>query len=178
MSKDCKCFQRVVALDVEGVLANIHVSWISHYKKEFTASDIADWNFRNLSKWNESLESFLDETDKLWENNPQQNIPPVVQDLRSVTARLKPFDIVTSRKTLGGIKAWLDYHQIEYRAIVYIPDGKAVLNYQIYIDDNPNLASDLKDNQFLWLINQPYNQGVPNSTQVKRVQSITEIVLD
>ncbi|MHA2239215.1 MAG: 5' nucleotidase, NT5C type [Candidatus Hodarchaeales archaeon] len=179
MVHNCKCIPRVVALDVESVLADTHKGWITHYNKQFTLADITDWDFNSLNeKWNETLETFLYETDKLWEKDPHIHIPPVVQDLKIATSHLKPFDIVTSRKTLGGIIRWINFHQIEYRAIVYIPDGKAELNYPIYIDDNPNLASDLKQNQFLWLIDQPYNQDISDSSQIKRVSSISEVILD
>ncbi len=175
MEHSCKCTQQIVALDVESVLADIHTAWITHYNKEFTINDITDWDFKSLKTWNESLESFLDETDHLWENNPKK-IAPIVPNLKEATEHLKPFDIVTSRRTLGGIINWVEYHKLEYRAIVYVPDNKANLDYCMYIDDNPNLALSIKDNQFLWLISQPYNQEIEESVQIKRIDSILEAV--
>jgi hypothetical protein len=59
---------------------------------------------------------------------------------------------------------------------VYVPENKADLDYYMYIDDNPNLALTLKDNQFLWLISQPYNQEIEESSQIKRINSIVEAV--
>ncbi len=174
MEHTCKCTQKIVALDVESVLADIHSAWITHYKKEFTIEDITDWDFLSLKKWNESLKTFLDETDLLWTNSPEE-IPPTVSNLKEATNHLKPFDIVTSRRTLGGIIKWVEYHQLEYRAIVYVSDDKATLDYCMYIDDNPNLASKIKDNQFLWLISQPYNQQIHESSQIRRIKSILEV---
>ena len=175
MKQSCKCTQNIIALDVESVLANIHKSWINHYNKEFTISDITDWDFISLKRWNETLESFLDETDYLWINNPIDSIPPIIPNLKEATNHLKPFDIVTSRRTLGGIIEWVEHYGLEYRAIVYIPDGKADLDYCMYVDDNPNLAKKLKSNQFLWLISQPYNQEVEESPQIRRINSILDV---
>lgn len=177
MDHNCKCLESVVALDVESVLADIHTAWISQFNKSFTIDDITDWEFESLKAWNENLESFLKETDSLWNNSPEKHIPPMVPNLKEITDQLKPFDIVTSRRALSGIKKWVDYHQLEYRAIVYISEKqtKADLHYEVFIDDNPNLASKLKKNQFLWLISQPYNQNVKESKQVRRVNTILEI---
>ena len=101
----------------------------------------------------------------------------MVPNLKEVTTHLKPFDIVTSRGTLSGIKKWVDYHQLEYRAIVFIPDkhSKADLKYDVFIDDNPYLASKLSKNQFLWLISQPYNKDVRETKQIRRITSILEV---
>ena len=177
MDHKCNCLENVVALDVESVIADTHKAWIAHYKKEFTIDDITDWNFESLKAWNENLESFLDETNSLWNNNPEKHIPAMVPNLKEVTTHLKPFDIVTSRGTLSGIKKWVDYHQLEYRAIVFISEkqSKADLKYDIFIDDNPDLASKLSKNQFLWLISQPYNQDVQETKQVRRIASIHEV---
>ncbi|MHA1976229.1 MAG: 5' nucleotidase, NT5C type [Candidatus Hodarchaeales archaeon] len=173
MEHNCKCTQKIIALDVESVLADIHSAWITQYKKTFTKDDITDWDFKSLRKWKEDLKTFLDETDNLWVNNSKK-IPPTVPNLKEATRHLKPFDIVTSRRSLGGIIKWVEYHQLEYRAIVYVPDDKADLDYCMYVDDNPNLAKKLKDNQFLWLISQPYNLQVKESSQIRRVNSILE----
>ncbi len=177
MNHNCNCLERVVALDVESVIADTHKAWITQYNKSFTIDNITDWNFKSLKAWNENLESFLDETDSLWNNNPEKHIPPIVTNLKEATDHLKPFDIVTSRRTLSGIKKWVDFHQLEYRAIVYISDkqSKADLKYKVFIDDNPALASQLKKDQFLWLISQPYNQNVQESRQICRVDSILEV---
>ena len=178
MDHNCNCLERVVALDVESVIADIHEAWIKEYKKSFTLEDIKDWDFKSLKAWNENLESFLNETDSLWNNSPEKHIPTMVPNLKEVTDNLKPFDIVTSRRALSGVKKWVDFHQLEYRAIVYISDkrSKADLMYNVFIDDNPGLASKLKKDQFLWLISQPYNQNVQESKQVCRVDSINEII--
>jgi 5'(3')-deoxyribonucleotidase len=167
---------KVLALDLESVLADIHTAWITHYNKPFTNSDIQDWDFHTLSRYNESLETFLKETDALWKNEPYITIPPIVNDPKKSTNHLKPFDIVTSRGTLGGVKEWLDYHEIEYRAIVYIAENKSELNYDVFVDDNPNLALSLREDQFLWLISRPYNQHLEESSHLRRVSSILDVV--
>ena len=177
MKNNSTPLEHVIALDVESVIADIHNAWINYYNKEFTVDDIRDWEFISLKKWNENLKSFLDETDSLWNNHPEKHIHPMVSNLKEITDHLKPFDIVTSRRTLSGIKRWVDFHQLEYRAIVYISDkqSKARLNYNIFIDDNPSLASKLNEKQFLWLISQPYNQDVKESHRIKRINSIAEV---
>lgn len=165
-----------LALDIESVLADIHSAWITHYNKSFKQNDIIDWDFERLSRYNESLETFMEETDVLWEDKPHIRIPPLVKNLKQSTKHLKPFDIVTSRGKLGGIKKWLDFHEVEYRAIVYIAEDKSELNYDVFIDDNPNLALSLKTNQFLWLISWPYNRFIEESPQIRRVSSILDVV--
>lgn len=172
--------ERVVALDVESVIADTHKGWITRYNKAFTKDDITDWNFESLKTWNENLESFLVESDSLWNNNPEKHIPPMIPDLKEATSHFKPFDIVTSRRALSGVKKWVDFHQLEYRAIVYISDkrSKADLKYEVFIDDNPALASQLSNNQFLWLISQPYNQDIQDSKQVCRVDSILNVEIN
>jgi 5'(3')-deoxyribonucleotidase len=177
MNHKCNCLEPVVALDVESVIADIHSAWINRFDKSFTIDDITDWEFKSLKAWNENLESFLAETDSLWNNSPEIHIPPMISNLKEITDKLKPFDIVTSRRTLSGIKQWVDFHQLEYRAIVYISEKqtKTDLNYEVFIDDNPELAPKLKKNQFLWLISQPYNKNVEETEQVCRVDTIVEI---
>ena len=96
MEHSCKCTQKIVALDVESVLADIHSAWITQYKKKFTIKDITDWDFLSLKRWNETLKTFLEETDNLWAKFPEK-IPPTVPNLKEATRHLKPFDIVTSR---------------------------------------------------------------------------------
>ncbi len=164
----------VIALDLEGVLADILAAWVKEYEKEFRINDVTDWDFTSLRKWNETLEKFLFETDHLWNNN-YTKIPPLIANIKKATDRLKPFDIVTSRHTLDGIKLWLDLHNIDYRAIVYIPDKKPVLNYKTFIDDNPYIVNTLKDEQFLWLIDHPYNRSVQEKENIKRISSINEV---
>lgn len=125
-----------IALDLEGVLVNVHSFTIEH-SDYFEEDDFDTFGFDG-----DRLGRLLDEFERFWENHTLELLPTepdqdeLVRDLRTCGT----VDIVTN--TPGAredVETWLDHHGIEYNELV-MPGPrthKEELGYDVYIDDNP-----------------------------------------
>ena len=170
-----------IALDVDGVLADVIVSWINYnnsIRPEILKSDVTSWDF--WKKFQINRYDFYSELSACWKN--WQSIPPTEAKLSQITKNLLNFgqvDIVTAREksTDSFVKAWLDFHKISYDNYVSVIDGpfKATLDYDFFIDDSPLNASQLiKNEKKLFLYSQPWNQHI-SDPQVYRISNFSEI---
>jgi len=163
-----------VAMDVEGVLADICMSWIIHYGYLFTKSEITDWEFKNVGI---TIGRFLEETIVVWK---QGKVVPEEFNLPDKMPRL-PFDIVTARKGVDlEIVNWLENYRINYDNFVVSRSStsKPLLCYDVYIDDNPYMYKNLQKGQTQILYDQPWNQDCErhkvDHPQVIRVMNLYE----
>lgn len=168
-----------IALDVEGVLANIHSAWITIYNKQFVKEDIKKWFFEDLP--GENLKSFLKESNRIWTNH-WEAIPPLEPEFSHLTQELNKFgkvDIVTGRNLEEPVKNWLKHNKIIYTDYYY-ENNKTQLNYDIFIDDNPLMIETLKPDQFWYIYDQPFNRNhdFEKNSNIKRVNSLKMVVDD
>ena len=171
-----------IALDVDGVLADVIQSWLNYsnsIRQEILKSDITDWDF--WRKYNINRYNFYDELNSCWEN--WLSIPPTEDNLSLVTKNLSNIgqvDIVTAREhsTNSFVKNWLKHFDISYDNYVSVIDGpmKADLDYDVFIDDSPlNALKILQHNKKVILYSQPWNKHI-SENQIHRISNLSEAV--
>jgi len=171
-----------IALDVDGVLADVIVSWIeinNQNRTKISKNDVTSWDF--WKQFNIDRFDFYSELSKCWEN--WNEIPPTEKNLQESTKLLNQnatVDIVTAREqyTDTFVKNWLNHFNISYDNYVSVIDGtmKADLDYDLFIDDSPLNADKLtlKNKKFL-LYNQPWNQNI-QLKNVNRISNLFDVV--
>lgn len=174
-----------IAVDVEGTLADIHKVFVDYVNIRFESKlkqlncypfiseDITRWD------WGDKARSLgLSATDcvnlsgELWQT--QSHLVPLTEDklVRNLTELSKKYElhIVTARK-IGAeqIKDWLADHRIPYKKFVYEMQ-KELLDYPIYIDDDPTLSERVSNShQVQLLYDRPWNANVGYKPNVFRV---------
>ena len=170
-----------IALDVDGVLADVIKSWLSYsntIRPKISKHEITDWEF--WKKFQINRFDFYEELSSCWKN--WYSIPPTEKNLSTITKNLSNLgqvDIVTAREksTDSFVKNWLTHHNISYDNYVSVIDGpmKADLYYDIFIDDSPlNAAKFLKHNKKVILYSQPWNEHVSNN-RIHRITNLSEV---
>lgn len=171
-----------IALDVDGVLADVIVSWINYsntIRPEINKHQITSWEFWKdfqIDRFN-----FYIELGSCWKN--WITIPATEKNLSSITKSLTDLgqvDIVTARErsTDSFVKSWLEYHDISYDNYVSVIDGpmKADLDYDVFIDDSPlNAEKFLKNNKKVILYSQPWNQHISDN-KIHRISNLSEAI--
>ena len=171
-----------IALDVDGVLADVIESWLNYsntIRPKISKRDITDWDF--WKKFQINRYDFYMELSSCWKN--WDSIPPTEENLSLVTKKLSELgqvDIVTARErsTDSFVKSWLNHHDISYDNYVSVIDGpmKAQLDYDIFIDDSPlNTEKFLKHNKKVILYSQPWNQHLSDK-RIHRISNLSETI--
>lgn len=171
-----------IALDVDGVLADVIQSWLNYsnsIRQEIQKHEVTDWDF--WKKFEIDRYDFYAELSSCWKN--WTSIPPTEENLSSITKDLSgigQIDIVTARErsTDSFVKNWLEYYDISFNNYVSVIDGpmKADLDYDIFIDDSPlNASKFLQNKKKVILYSQPWNQHVVGDN-VHRISSLSEAI--
>jgi uncharacterized HAD superfamily protein len=184
----------LVAVDIDGVLLDTMECFCRIYNELYddirTKADITRFGF--FSDWGMTEEEF-------WVVFRQCDIDGVKVINKRARKYMKKIadkhyvDIVTARsrtdkeglekalKSLGIIKG-IHYHNLML-TLDHDIESKAQLNYQIFIDDNPNLAKLVSEKPYgvfgartvlLW--DQPWNWQIVNSVPVTRVSGWKDIM--
>ncbi|TFF90566.1 MAG: hypothetical protein EU548_02355 [Promethearchaeota archaeon] len=179
-----------VAIDVDGVLLDLMVEFCDifneRYGTTYTKEDVAHWEF--FHDWNVTEEVVYEIFHEIYENSEvvpfiDRNAPEILESLHQnhlldiVSARTFRFkvELKNALETHGIIKG------VHYRNLVLVEnkpyDLKLTLDYDIYVDDNPNLCIPIKKSseKILLLYDQPWNQNVKASMNVLRVMNWKEI---
>jgi uncharacterized HAD superfamily protein len=173
-----------IAVDLDGVLAETMESWCKRANQclgtSFKLDDLDTWaSWRKLGITREQFFQFLDEAWDDWESIPPTELR-LAQKVQKIS-RLGQIDVVTgrSKESVNAAKKWLAEHRIPYERFVRVPGwkDKIFLNYDVYIDDAPELMPLISRNPLMWgiLYSRPWNRTVPELRQVFRVESWTEI---
>ena len=171
-----------IALDVDGVLADVILPWIEHNnskREKISKSDITDWDFSK--KFKIDRYDFYHELSLCWKN--WSSIPPTQESLSKITKNLSEIgqvDIVTAREknTNSYVKNWLSHHNIVYDNYVPVIDGtmKVDLDYDVFIDDSPlNALQIIQKNKKIILYSQPWNKHV-SENQVLRISNLEDAI--
>ncbi|MCE9653439.1 MAG: hypothetical protein K8Q89_10385 [Nitrosarchaeum sp.] len=171
-----------IALDVDGVLADVIESWLIYSNKircSISKEEITNWDFWKKFKINRY--DFYEELTSCWKN--WDSIPPTENSLSIATQNLSNFgqvDIVTARElsTDSFVKNWLKLHDITYQNYVSVIDGpmKADLDYDVFIDDSPlNAIKFLERKKNVFLYSQPWNQHISDQN-IYRISTLSEAV--
>jgi len=171
-----------IALDVDGVLADVIQSWLNYnnsIRQEILRQEISDWDFWKKFKINRY--DFYTELSSCWEN--WMSVPPTETNLSLTTKNLSKIgqvDIVTARErsTDSFVKNWLNHYDISYDNYVSVIDGpmKANLDYDVFIDDSPlNALKIIEQKKKIILYSQPWNQHILED-QIHRVSNLSEAI--
>lgn len=180
-----------IALDLDGVLVDAMGKFVEIWNKirgdHKTINDITQFGF--YKDWSMSEAVFWTFFD-LCKNEELDAIDPKAPKYAKKLLKQYDLDIVTARKeserglveeTLNNIGMFEGEH---YDNIVITPrlehSPKINYNYDIYIDDNPNLAKDVKalfpNGPALLLWQQPWNWMVVSHYGVYRVSGWKDIM--
>lgn len=179
-----------IAVDVDGVILAMIPKVCEIYNERFNTNyskaDVRQWEF--FKKWNISEESMYKIFDEVYENSHvlslvDKRAPLVLKKLFNthkvdlVTARNLRFESnLIKRLNILNIKEGTHYENIIHvEAKPY--DSKLTLNYDVLIDDNPNLVKAIREyrNKELLLYDQPWNKNIVDNEKVKRVYNWNQI---
>ena len=174
-----------IALDVDGVLADVIESWLSYnntIRPTILKSNISEWDFwknHGINKFD-----FYAELSTCWKS--WKNIPPTEKNIASAVIKLSNLgtvDIVTAREesTHDDVKNWLRLHQINFKNYVGVLEGieKSQLDYDVFIDDSPlNAKSMLEKGKSVILYSQPWNESFDDirATRINELQNAVPII--
>jgi uncharacterized protein len=174
-----------IALDVDGVLADVIESWLSYNNKirpTISKSQISEWDFwknHNINKFD-----FYNELSICWKS--WETIPPTENNISSATKQLSHIgtvDIVTARddSTHDDVKNWLKLHNVDFNNYVGVLEGveKSKLDYDVFIDDSPlNAKSMLEKGKSVILYSQPWNLFFEDkrATRIHELQSAVPVI--
>lgn len=173
-----------IALDLDGVLAETMDAWCKRANEEFGMAlkleDLttwASWGVVGVSK--NDFYRILDEVWDSWEE-----IPPTEDNISEKSSKIRYFgqiDIVTGRslRTVEAVKKWLEHYRVEYDHFVRVRGwrDKVYLNYDVYIDDAPELMPLISRRPVSWgiLYDRPWNRDVVDLPKVLKAKNWNDI---
>jgi 5'(3')-deoxyribonucleotidase len=179
-----------IAIDIDGVLLDIIVRYCEifngRYGTNYQKSDVTKWDFFN--DWNMDEETGFKIFFEIYGDS--RNIPFIDEDAPKIMKKLHErydLDIVSARvpEYRASITEKLVSHDIkegiQYTELILLHhkpyDIKLKQNYDLYVDDNPNLVEPIKmmKNRTLLLFDQPWNQHSVCEDNVHRVHNWREV---
>ncbi|MFW9987144.1 MAG: hypothetical protein ACFFC3_00645 [Candidatus Odinarchaeota archaeon] len=179
-----------IAIDVVGVLLDNMVTFLKIYndifKTEYDREDFSHWEF--FKELNLTTEEFLKLFYKTFEY--PEEIPFIDDEAPKYMRRLNQMHDLYILSALdsnykNSLKNQLEFNNIKqnihYKEMLIVPetpyDLKLKSEFDIYVDDNPNLVEPIKNlkNRYLLLFNQPGNQNSICEQNVIRVNNWKEI---
>jgi uncharacterized HAD superfamily protein len=173
-----------IAVDLDGVLAESMLVWCARANKEFGTDlkmeDLDSWSsWRRFSISKDDFYRVLDESWIDWEQ-----IPATEPRIADKVARIEKFgeiDVVTgrSKNTEEAAKSWVKNQRVRYRHFVRVSGwrDKVSLNYDVYVDDAPDLMPLVSQRPNAWAIlyDRPWNRNVLKMPKVLKAQRWSEI---
>ncbi|MHA1349602.1 MAG: 5' nucleotidase, NT5C type [Promethearchaeota archaeon] len=181
-----------IAIDIDGVLLDIIVTYCEIYNKRYKPkkpkrkNDVVKWDF--FADWNMDEETGFKIFYEIYEDSG--NIPFIGEGAPKIMKKLNEsydLDIVSARvpEYRSSITDKLNSHEIvagiQYTELILLHhrpyDIKLKQNYDLYVDDNPNLVEPIKTmkNRTLLLFDQPWNQNSVCEENVHRVHNWEEV---
>ncbi|AGM11647.1 hypothetical protein HCTV5_37 [Halovirus HCTV-5] len=176
-----------VSLDLESVLADTHQVYIEElnerYGRRYEYHEVDDWDW--VSQEERDFGEFMSIVHHAWEDewmtiptcDPEDELLDAIEDL----ALDYIVDIVTARVGVEHeMRFWLGDKAIlpltsQFRSL-HPSKSKANLDYHYFIDDKPQLADNISDEQVQFLVDRPWNQNVEERSNVYRVDSVADAV--
>lgn len=160
-----------IALDVESVLADSNEAALQSTNKLDRAELLGEWDLPD-----EQWQVYMGVTDAVWRHKPEM-IPPEEPALSKHVSDISDrytVDIVTAREHVDEqIVWWLEHHGIEYNDFISTGRPKWTFDYDLWIDDNPEMFGECR----LLLRHQPWNADCPDqdSKSCDRIYSLAEV---
>lgn len=173
-----------IAVDLDGVLAESMLVWCERVNKEFglhlSMEDLDNWS--SWKKFAISKDDFYRILDESWDE--WREIPPTEPEIAEKVAKVEKFgdiDIVTgrSKRTVEAARSWVDNQKVRYRRFVRVLGwrDKALLDYDVYIDDAPDLMPIISRSPNPWgiLYERPWNRSVQEMPKILKAKSWRQI---
>ncbi len=158
--------------------------WCERANKEFglhlRMEDLDSWS--SWKKFPISKDDFYRILDESWDD--WLEIPPTEPDIAEKVAQVERFgsiDIVTgrSKRTVEAARGWVDNQKVRYNHFVTVLGwrDKILLDYDVYIDDAPDLMPVISQNPTAWgvLYERPWNRSVGEMPKVLKAKSWRQI---
>ena len=179
-----------IAIDIDGVLLDIIIRYCEIYNERYGTNyqkkDITSWDF--FKDWDITEETAFNIFYEIYADSMKvpfidENAPEIMKTLNE----LYDTDIVSARlpEYRSSIVETLDFHKIiegiQYMELILLHhkpyDIKLKQNYDVYVDDNPNLVESIKNlgNRTLFLFDQPWNQESICENNVYRVYDWNDV---
>lgn len=179
-----------IAVDIDGVLLDIIIVYCkifnAKYGTNYQKSDVTNWEF--YKDWKISEEQAFEIFFEIYEDSSEipfidEKAPKVMEELN----KSHTIDIVSARvpEYRNSIKLKLQSHDVneklQYNKLILLHhkpyDIKLNQNYDIYIDDSPNLVEPIKNlkEKYLLLYDQPWNQDSNLTNNVIRVYNWEDV---
>ena len=169
-----------IAVDLDGVLAESMLVWCERANKEFgtrlSMEHIDSWSWWKRTPI--SKDDFYRILDESWDE--WSAIPPTEPQIAEKVARIEKFgdlDIVTgrSKRTVKAARDWVDSQKVRYRSFVRVFGwrDKILLDYDVYIDDAPDLMPLISHSPTAWgvLYERPWNRSVGDLPRVLKAKN-------
>jgi 5'(3')-deoxyribonucleotidase len=173
-----------IAVDLDGVLAESMLVWCKRVNEEFGTQlkmeDLDSWS--SWKKFSISRDDFYRILDESWDD--WLEIPPTEPEIAEKVSRIEKFgelDIVTgrSKSTLQAARSWVDNQRVRYRRFVRVLGwrDKILLDYDVYIDDAPDLMPLISRSPTAWglLYERPWNRSVGDMPKVLKAKSWRQV---
>ena len=178
-----------IAVDIDDVLLDFNSKFCEYFNHQFKTNyckkDINKWNF--YTNWNVSRETINKIYYKIYKNDILPLIDIDIINILDQLNKIYNIDLVTAKssnykseliRNLEIVNINKDLHYNEILMVNDKPyDLKCRLNYDIYIDDNPNLVRKIRKNskKVLFLFHQPWNKEVEEHDNIIRISNWNEI---
>jgi len=179
-----------IAIDIDGVLLDLMVTFCELFNQKYNTNndkkDVSHWEF--FYDWNITEKDAYDIFNEIYKDST--SVPFIDKDSPHMMRELNEIhhvDILSARDPKYKVQLIkkLEMHDIkktiQYRHLILIDnkpyDLKLQHDYDIYVDDNPNLVENIKkmDHKLLILYDQPWNQHCFCDDNVIRVHDWKEV---
>ena len=179
-----------IAIDIDGVLLDIIIPFCEKFNQrhntEYEKKDVVNWEF--FKDWNMTEDEAFEIFFEIYENT--MSVPFIDNDAPKFMNKLHKLHelyILSARASQyrTQIIEKLNFHNIRKDShyndlnLVYHKPYDLKINepFDVYVDDNPNLAKAIQktEDKYLLLYNQPWNQKIDNTNNIIRVFNWKEI---
>ena len=173
-----------IALDFDSVLSDTMVTWTEKFNFErghnLSKKDITIWKFwENIDVvQKEDAKYFFKQAWEDW-----TNLPPTEENLDQKVSKIAEFgeiDVVTrvDNTHLRYVDKWLIHNNIHnINKVKHAGDDKISLDYDLFIDDDPDLAEAAnKKNKKCFIYHQEWNKTVKENNNVIKIQDLTDAI--
>ena len=179
-----------IAVDIDGVILDMVIKICEIFNEQFdtdyTKEDVKRWEF--YKDWNVSEEIIFNIFYKAYEES--MTLPLIVADALQILKKLNNHhhvDLVTARNSkfeihlLERLNSLGIKKGVHYVNLIHVEpkpyDVKIRLDYDILIDDNPNLVKSIENfpNKRILLYDQPWNHHVGETENINRVYNWKQI---
>lgn len=173
-----------IALDFDSVLSDTMVTWTEKFNFErgenLSKKDITIWKFwENIDVVKEEDAGYFFR--QAWED--WSNLPPTEDKLDEKVSKIAEFgkiDVVTrvDDTHLRYVDKWLHHNNIDdINEVKHAGDEKISLNYDLFIDDDPDLAKAAKEkNKKCFVYYQEWNKTVEESDNVTKIKDLNHAI--